>query len=235
MFEAVPRLALRRLGLLGEPLDRRFERGAHDIRNCPWRCNMPLSGVHHIRNDRASYARSESPVDGFDAFRANRASSPGATLGARRAHSASLNSSASLVTARNCSPLRSPSYATAATAGNDSSARAVSSLSRTVRPTHRWSQRRIDLPTLVEHPQHRELLVAQPTLLTHQHVELPAQPIRRPAPQLVEVIGDVEHAPIKTQGYDTHPPSIRYRRTAHPVATSSSRRALSAGWSATCT
>ena len=36
----------------------------------------------------------------------------------------------------------------------------------------------------------------------------PAQPIRRPAPQLVEVIGDVEHAVIKTRGYDTHRPEI---------------------------
>ena len=34
--------------------------------NWPCRCSMPLSGVHHIRNDRASYRARESSVDGFD-------------------------------------------------------------------------------------------------------------------------------------------------------------------------
>ena len=30
------------------------------------------------------------------------------------------------------------------------------------------------------------------------------QPVRRPRPQLVEMIHDVEHAPIKPWGYDTY-------------------------------
>ena len=101
--------------------------------NCPLRCNIPLSGDHHIRRLRAAYRARESAVDGFDAFLAIRASSAGATFGARRAHSASDASSANLVTALNCSVLNTPSCAAAAISGSDSNRRAVSTVSRTVR------------------------------------------------------------------------------------------------------
>jgi len=101
--------------------------------NWPCRCNIPLSGVHHIRRLRASYRARESSVDGFTALRARRANSTGAVFGARRAHSASDSSSANLVTALNCSGLNAPSCAAAAISGNDSSRRAVSTMSRTVR------------------------------------------------------------------------------------------------------
>ena len=175
--------------------------------NCPCRCNIPLSGVHHIRNDRAAYRARESSVDGFTTLRASRANSPGATLGARRAHSASESWSASLVTALNCSALSAPSYAAAASAGSDSSARAVSNVSQAVRvdTPSRAASVVVDLTALVEHSQHREILGVQPALLAQQLLVPGAQPLRRPAPQLVEVIDYVEHAPIKPWGYDTYP------------------------------
>ena len=169
---------------------------------------MPLSGVHHIRNDRAAWRARESSVDGFTAFRASRASSTGVTFGARRAHSASLNSSASFVTELNCSALSSPSYAAAATAGSDSiAACGLELVPHRARRLATLIHSEVHLPALVEHPQDRELLGPQPSLLTHQRVELAAQPIRRPAPQLVEVIGDVEHAPIKSWGCDSYRPN----------------------------
>jgi hypothetical protein len=63
---------------------------------------------------------------------------------------------------------------------------------------------RVDPSPLVEDPHDRQLL--DPRLALHaDHVVAPCdQPIRRPAAQLVEVIGDVEHAPIKPWGYDTY-------------------------------
>jgi len=66
------------------------------------------------------------------------------------------------------------------------------------------TQRRIDPPPL-EDPHDRELLDPRLALHTDQLVAPRHQPIRRPAPQLVEMIGDVEHAPIKPWGYDTYP------------------------------
>jgi hypothetical protein len=101
--------------------------------NWPCSCNIPLSGVHHIRNDRAAKRVRLSSVDGFAALRARRARSSGAVFGARRAHAASLASSANLVTARNCSALIAPWCAAAAISGSDSNRRAVSSASRIVR------------------------------------------------------------------------------------------------------
>ena len=94
--------------------------------NWPCSCNIPVSFAHHIRNDRASNRARPSTNDGFTFERANRARSPGATFGARTAHSASDSASASRTTAPSCSALRVPARAAAATDGSDSNARAVS-------------------------------------------------------------------------------------------------------------
>jgi hypothetical protein len=69
------------------------------------------------------------------------------------------------------------------------------------------SQHRIHLTALVEHPQHRELLRPQASLLVDEGVALSAQPLRRPRPQLVEMIGHVEHPMIKSRGCDTYRPN----------------------------
>jgi hypothetical protein len=55
----------------------------------------------------------------------------------------------------------------------------------------------VDLPTLVEHPHDRELFHPRLALQRHELVAPGAQLLRRPRPQLVEMIGDVEHAAIK--------------------------------------
>jgi hypothetical protein len=67
-------------------------------------------------------------------------------------------------------------------------------------PTHG----RVDLPALVQYPQHVEILEMQAALLAHQTLVMRVQPFRRPRPQLVEMIHDVEHAPITTWGYDSY-------------------------------
>jgi hypothetical protein len=64
-------------------------------------------------------------------------------------------------------------------------------------------ERRIDPSPLVEDPHDRQLFDARLALHTDQLVAPRLQPTRRPAPQLVEMIGDVEHAPIKSWGYDS--------------------------------
>ena len=89
--------------------------------------------ARHLRRPRASRRARESSTVGLSLVRARRARSAGVTFGARRARSASLVSSAGATTDPSCSPLRSPACAAAATAGNDSNVRAVSSVSRTER------------------------------------------------------------------------------------------------------
>src|SRR5207248_2713278 len=68
------------------------------------------------------------------------------------------------------------------------------------------TDRRIDPPPLVQHPGHQQLLGPQPALLGHHLPPPPHQPFRRPAPQLLETTSRIEHAPIKTRGYDTYRP-----------------------------
>jgi len=71
---------------------------------------------------------------------------------------------------------------------------------------------RIHPSPLVEHPHDRQLLDPRLTLHPDQLVAPRHQPIRRPAPQLIEMIDHVEHAPIKSWGCDT------YRRLRTPAA-----------------
>jgi len=150
-------------------------------------------------------------VDGFDAFRANRASSAGATFGARRAHSAIsvfvgkprhrgqlLRAQRTLVRRRRDLRQRLDRP------------RGLELVAHRARRIPTGVEGRIDLAALVEDPQHRELLGVQSPLLIHQHVAFLTQPVRRPRPQLVEVIGDVEHAPIQTRGYDAYRPNRRF-------------------------
>ncbi len=101
--------------------------------NWPRTCRNPLSFVHHIRSDRAACRLRESSALGFETFLARRPSSIGSTFGARAAHSRSDSSSARRTTELSCSSEKPPSNATRPISGNDSSARAVSTLSRTVR------------------------------------------------------------------------------------------------------
>ena len=97
----------------------------------------------HPQRPRRVPGRESSRRVGFTALRASRASSAGATFGARRAHSASASSSANFVTALNCSALNAPSYAAAAISGSDSSApRGLD------RVTHRTAPTRPDRPSV---------------------------------------------------------------------------------------
>ena len=134
MLARVPRLAFRRTHPFGHPVDHRFEPGAQQIRQlAPHRQHRPVLAPPHRADPGASWRLCHSSTDGFDIVRASRARSTGATCGARAAHSPSDSSSARRTTDPSCSALRSPACAAAATAGRDSSARAVSSFSRTIR------------------------------------------------------------------------------------------------------
>jgi len=62
---------------------------------------------------------------------------------------------------------------------------------------------RVDLSAFVEDPQHVEIFELQPTDFPHQTFVVRDQPYRRPRSQLVEMIGNVEHALIKPRGCDS--------------------------------
>ena len=108
----------------------------------------------------------------------------------------------------NCSSENPPSNATDAIAGNDSNARAVSTLSSTVRADSPCEpDRAVDSAALVEHPQHRHLTVRKLRCSHDQPLATASQPLRRMGTQLVDQ--HVEHAPIQPQGYDTYRPIQR--------------------------
>ena len=180
--------------------------------NSPRTCNMAWSGVHHIRTDRASRRARPSSTVGF-VFVAGQAGQihrrdlrcpprPLRIAWTRRP------------TARPTRAARrsdAPACAAAATAGNDSSARAVSTASRTLRsdtPSRPASVGSIP-------PRSSSTRIAASSSTRKRRCSRASSsrsrdhPRRRPSPQLVEMIRDVEHATIQTRGYDSYPPAPR--------------------------
>ena len=208
MVSGVPRLAFRRAHAVDHPVDRVLEPGAVEVRELTADREHPAVRLPpHPQPSRLASAPGLRPLMALRCVRTMRARSTGATCGARRAQSASLVSSANCATDPNCSALKVPACAAAATRGSDSRARAVSTVSRTVRsdtPSAAASDA-VQRAPLIQYPRHRQLLHPQPALLTHQLGSPRHQPRRLPTPQLIEVLANVEHAPIQTRGCDSYP------------------------------
>ena len=66
------------------------------------------------------------------------------------------------------------------------------------------THRHVDPAPLIQHPHDREILEVDAPLLANQVFVVRDQASRGPRPKFVEMIRDVEHAPIKTWGYDTY-------------------------------
>ena len=206
MFEAVPRLTLGRLHLLGQPLDRRFERRPHHIGQLPVQVQHPLVRrpphpqrprlVPRPRILRRRLHRAAGQPGQLHRRDPRRPPGPlpvAELVGQLGDRAQLLRTQRTLVRGRGDLGQRlQPS-------------RGLQLVPQRARRLTLITQRRIDATALVEHPQNVELLDLQPTLRAHHLVPTRHQPIRRPRPQLIEMIDHVEHAPIKPSGYDTDP------------------------------
>ncbi len=127
-------------------------------------------------------------------------------FGARAAHSASDSSSASLTADPSCSALSSPACAAAAIAGNDSNARAVSTVSRIMRSE--TPSREAIVTSIWPRSSSTRTIVnssVRASRWTRTNSSRPRpQPLARVGPQLIKAIGHIEHPMIKSWGYDTY-------------------------------
>ena len=184
-------------------LDHGFELGAHHIGQLSMEPAMDLSGVHQFRNAGPHGGPGHPPRIGL--------TDPRQTRQIRRRH-----------VRRPLGPLRIRVFVGES---HHRSELFCAQAPRVRRRCHRWQhfQRpggferlahpagrfsvpthgRIDLPPLVEDPHHREFLDPGLALHPHQLVSPRDQPLGRPAPQPVEMIGNVEHPTIKSWGCDT--------------------------------
>ena len=231
MLETVPALPLGRLHLLGQLLDRRLELGAHHVGQLPVQ-------VQHRRVGRPPHPHPPRLVPLARVLRGRLRRVPRQARQIRRRHlrrpPRPLRITRLVRELRHRAQLLG-TQRTVIRRRRDLGQR-LEAPRRLHLVTHRprrlalIPERRVDSTPLVEHPKDRELLGLQPTLRVHHLDAASLQPIRRPRPQLVEVIGDVEHAPIQTQGCDTHrrpsPPVAARRR---PSPTAATRQAADAG------
>ncbi len=207
MLEAVPHLAPRGLHLLGQLGDRRLELGAHHVGQLPVHVQHPFVGCpphphrpRRIAGPRVLRGRLRRAPRQARQIRRRHLGRPPRPLRITRLvrelrHRAQLLGTQGAVIRRRRDlgqRLEAP--------------RRLHLVTHRPRRLALITERRVDPTPLVEHTKDRELFGLQPTLRVHHLDAASLQPIRRPAPQLVEVIGDVEHAPIRPRGYDTHRP-----------------------------